>query len=469
MIQKNLLKIEIIIIFFSVILSFFFAVSDLKRYDKIKINFDNNSYNQLLYEDLGYTWQIADKFRKKLKSGKNFIESLPNYQHYFLPSIIVGYYYYLIDKDIFVEQLNNRDVIKVKNSKLPLLIFQIIIYYLSVFIFSTELKKKVKLPIYLSIFIFLTLEPSIFQWHHSFWSESIFLSLMLIIFYMLLKVKKEIFFNLLLGILISTLYLQRSVSFLYIIPVLIYLSLIFKTNIKPLLFTILGSFLIFFLIGFNNFKKTDRFYILSLEHQYYSYYHYFAGYIKADRKNIEISKAEEELQIAESNWMTANKIDLDHAEDYLKAIDFRNKSFLNEVIQNPLFTIKFFTKKVIMMCIIHPTWVEQSYKTDKSDPEARNNPKKYYHKNLKRNILYSIFLYFFILIGFISWIKNILKYKSLDNFDKFIIFNILSILYFVLISGFWGNPKYFTPCTLSLSLFFGYGINVILQKFKIVK
>ena len=65
--------------------------------------------------------------------------------------------------------------------------------------------------------------------------------------------------------------------------------------------------------------------------------------------------------------------------------------------------------------------------------------------------------------------KNILKYKSLDNFDKFIIFNILSILYFVLISGFWGNPKYFTPCTLSLSLFFGYGINVILQNFKIVK
>ena len=92
------------------------------------------------------------------------------------------------------------------------------------------------------------------------------------------------------------------------------------------------------------------------------------------------------MQIIEENWMTANKIDLDIAEDYLKAIDFRNKSFLNEVIQNPLFTIKFFTKKIIMMCIIHPTWVDQSYKTDKTDPEARNNPKKYYHKNLKRNI-----------------------------------------------------------------------------------
>ena len=137
---------------------------------------------------------------------------------------------------------------------------------------------------------------------------------------MLLKVKKEIFFNLLLGILISTLYLQRSVSFLYIIPVLIYLSLIFKTNIKPLLFTIFGSFLIFFLIGFNNFKKTDRFYILSLEHQYYSYYHYFAGYIKADREKIKNSKANEELAEIEENWMNINKIDLDVAEDYLKAI-----------------------------------------------------------------------------------------------------------------------------------------------------
>ena len=187
MIQKNLFKIEIVIIFFSIILSFYFAISDLKKFDKIKLNFKNQSYNQLLYEDLGYTWQIADEFRKKLDSGKGFIESLPNYKHYFLPSIIVGYYYHLIDKDIFVEQLNNKDVIKVKNSKLPLLIFQILIYYLSVFIFTKELKKKVKLPIYLPVLIFLTLEPSIIQWHHSFWSESLFLSLMLCIFYLLLK------------------------------------------------------------------------------------------------------------------------------------------------------------------------------------------------------------------------------------------------------------------------------------------
>ena len=180
---------------------------------------------------------------------------------------------------------------------------------------------------------------------------------MLFVFYLLLKGQKQIIFNFFLGVLVSFLYLQRSVSFLYIIPILIYLLLIFKTNIKPLIFTILGCLIVFFLIGLNNLKKTDKFYLLSLEHRYYSFYYYFASYLKADRENIEVSKAKEELKIIEGNWMDENNINLNITEDYLKAIDFRNKSFLNEVIQNPLFTIKLFTKKIVMMCIIHPTWV----------------------------------------------------------------------------------------------------------------
>ena len=203
MINKNIFKIEIFIIFFSIVLSIYFAVFDLNKFDKIKINFENETYNSLLYEDLEQTWRIADKFKNDLDSGKNFVDSLPSYRHYFLPSIIVGYYYHLIDKDIFIDQLNNKNVIKVNNSKLPILIFQIIFYYLSVFVFSIELKKKVKFPIYVSVLTFLSLEPSIFQWHHSFWSESIFLSLMLFVFYLLLKCQKKIIFNFFLGVLVS--------------------------------------------------------------------------------------------------------------------------------------------------------------------------------------------------------------------------------------------------------------------------
>ena len=60
----------------------------------------------------------------------------------------------------------------------------------------------------------------------------------------------------------------------------------------------------------NNLKKTDKFYLLSLEHRYYSFYYYFASYLKADRENIEVSKAKEELKIIEGNWMDENNINL---------------------------------------------------------------------------------------------------------------------------------------------------------------
>ena len=38
---------------------------------------------------------------KKLSKGKNLWFSLPSYDRFFLPSVIVGYYYHLIDKEIY--------------------------------------------------------------------------------------------------------------------------------------------------------------------------------------------------------------------------------------------------------------------------------------------------------------------------------------------------------------------------------
>ena len=46
-------------------------------------------------------------------------------------------------------------------------------------------------------------------------------------------------------------------------------------------------------IGYNNFK-TDNFHFLSKDHQYYSFYHYFAHVIKADNENTQ-QKAKEIL------------------------------------------------------------------------------------------------------------------------------------------------------------------------------
>ena len=45
----------------------------------------------------------------------------------------------------------------------------------------------------------------------------------------------------------------------------------------------------------------------------------------------------------------------------------------------------------------------------------------------------------------------------------------MTVLYFVLISGLWGNPKYLAPCILSIVLFFSMGaerlINFLKKKY----
>ena len=74
-------------------------------------------------------------------------------------------------------------------------------------------------------------------------------------------------------------------------------------------------------------------------------------------------------------------------------------------------------------------------------------------------------IYIFVAVGIINYIKKLIINKKMDKFDKFLLFNTLSILYFILISGMWGNPKYFTPCMISLSFYFSIGFVELKKKF----
>ena len=124
------------------------------------------------------------------------------------------------------------------------------------------------------------------------------------------------------------------------------------------------------------------------------------------------------------------------------------------------------------MSIIHPIWVHEHFFYDKSDPESYLNPKKYYHKNFYKNVIYSLILYPFIILGFFIFIKNFLMGDKKSNFDFFLIFNIFSILYYLSISGLWGNPKYFAPCMISIIFFFCIGLKKVItfsQKNKEIK
>ena len=445
----------------ALIINIAWSFYNLNKFDNIKVNFEGEYYNQLLYSDLGPTWIIADRFKKKLDNGESFFSSIPAYERFLLPSILVGYYYHIIDKEIFENKNENKKVIKEKNFKIFLLLFQILIYYSSVLLISSEIFKRFDHQKSKLIILFLCLEPSLLQWHSSFWSESIFLSLMILAFFILLKKSEKAFFNILLGFIVGLMFMQRSVSFLYILPICIYFFLVFKQRFKPLSFLLIGYFFVTALIGYNNLIKTGSVYFVPTHMTYYGYYHYFAHQILADRKNISYPEASEILKNNEMDWRKENNININNTEDLLKNIKYRNKVFAKEIIQNPLYSTQLFIKRSVKTSIIMPLWVNKKYYFDKTDPEAQNNPKEYYNKNLIYNIPYTLFIYLFFAIGFFNLFKKIFINKIKDPIDNFYIFNLISILYFLFIVGFWGNPKYFTPCMISISFFFAEGFFVI--------
>ena len=93
--------------------------------------------------------------------------------------------------------------------------------------------------------------------------------------------------------------------------------------------------------------------------------------------------------------------------------------------------------------------------------------KEYFHKSMNRNIVYSLIIYFFVLIGLKDFFMKLYKNRSFEFLDKFLIFNILSILYFISIAGLWGQPRYF--CTMFNKFIFLFCLslaNNILSRFK---
>ena len=128
-------KFELIIFSLVFLVSVLWSIYNVKNFDNNKINFDGKFYNQIAYHDIGAKWTIADKFRKDLKERKNFFEFLPLYEKYFLLSILLGTYYFLLDEVMFLEKDSNHRVVKVDKYKIYFLIFKSLLIYLSLFIF----------------------------------------------------------------------------------------------------------------------------------------------------------------------------------------------------------------------------------------------------------------------------------------------------------------------------------------------
>ena len=235
-----------------------------------------------------------------------------------------------------------------------------------------------------------------------------------------------------------------------------------------LAFMIVQSF-----VGFNNFTREGKFYILTADSKQAVYYNIAERIIKKGN-----NFTTEEFRIKEAevaiNWLQANAIEFD--EKKLKDIEKNGSTFkrarnsiinqkdkvsydnfyarrtIDILLDNPLVSLKLIFKNSLHAILLNPFHIysDHNFKTS-----------EYYYftsmhdKLVPPRIFYSILIYFICLVGFFTLLKE-KKYKLLSII-------MLSIVYHYGMISWHGNTRYFVPVLIYLSFLFGYGCNNLLS------
>jgi len=179
--NKALITIIILGITFSILYSLF----NLKYFDK---NQDLNKH-LMIRGDINLIWQESYEFKEDLLEKNKIIGAGKEYTRTFLPSKILSIFFIIFDEKLYQDY--EKKIVAI-GGKFKFLLFQVILYYIALLFFYKNLIKFYK-DENLSLFTvsFLALDPNIIQWHSTFWTESIFFSLQLILMSMIINKKKS--------------------------------------------------------------------------------------------------------------------------------------------------------------------------------------------------------------------------------------------------------------------------------------
>ena len=142
----------------------------ISKYDRLKTSTNDNYEHAMIKIAIERHWGEADRILKDIKSGKNYFASGKEYYDEFLPPRLVALYYYVTGYEIYDSEMK----IKRNNGKLPYLIIKTFLYYLALFYLCKKIFTIFPLKNCFFIILFLAFEPSIFQFHSSFWNEFLF-------------------------------------------------------------------------------------------------------------------------------------------------------------------------------------------------------------------------------------------------------------------------------------------------------
>ena len=426
----------------------------IKLFDKYEDSKKNPNKHLMINGDISDFWYEANLIDKEIQQGKNYLETGGEYRRPYLPSRTFYLFSYFFEKNL----ITDSGKVFIGTEKVLILIFQSLFFYSVLFALYKSILKKIPRLNSQIIILFLACEPTIFQYHSSFWSESIFFSLQLIILIFIFKNHYSISNLLLFGLILGIFYLQRSVSIFYILIVFTYFIIFIREKILRNLFLIFTGFMIVLaFIGFHNYKRAGVFYATSTQAKD-GFYVYLAPEILAKKHNINSKLALKNLQNKKVSWINENKLNIDKEIDRLRVYNYQQKEAFKIILENPLISFKVIANKTLHFFVIDPVthvYYFHRWNSDNGDFYKSEMQKKW----ISSRIIYSIFIYLFCFMGVLSIYKK-------KEYRHILIYIFLSIIYFTAVQSWYGGTRYFAPILIYLSFLFSYGVTFLIKNCK---
>ena len=454
-----------IIIILSFLLSITLSFHYLSKYDKlIKVEGTEGLIHPMIKSAVAHHWDEADEIITDIKNKKNFFEYGREYDE-FLPQRILALYYYIANKPIYDENKN----FETNNGKFLYLTLKTLLFYLVLIYFAHKIIKILPITNCFYIILFLAIEPTIFQFHSSFWNESLFFPLQILLLTRLMSANTNLFSNFITGIILGTMFMVSVESFYLIVPIIIFQIFKFKKKSFQVIFSCLFGFMfVLSIITFHNYKRTNNLFFMN-DGAKSALYLYIAPKILSMSEGISAVKAESKMNIKKLEWIKQNNINasftskgfrdlgiINNEVDRLKYYNYLQYSALDIIIKNPLSTVKFVFTKNIHTLVLNPFYIKNYYKFDTVRGKQAYYKSETHTYEIPYRIVYTAVIYVIMLIGI---------FHSFKNIDKILIFFIIALdLYPVFILGWMGANRYFVPSLIYLSIFFGNGMAGILNK-----
>jgi len=468
-------KSTLILIFIGFIISTSLTVNNLNKYDKYLIGDDGKPYHQMIKADVMRYVSHANVIKDQLQNGLNFFETGRSHFTKYLPPRILAAYYYFFN----IDPINESFVKKINlGIHFPYLLLQSIVYFFSVTLLYLSASKIFNPRTCFYLILFLSIEPTINQYHASLWSESFLFSFIILLTSLIINPNPKVRHFFLIGILLGTISLQKEYTIFYIIPIIIYYLFFLKDQrFKNATVLLLGFIVVQSILGFNNLKRSGEFYILSSTTKI-SLHNYIVPNVIMKVQKLDYSEYHLKEGKAALGWINKNSIAYNQESKKLKVRKGFNEyrgSIINEkdligfdnfitsrtfnyILQYPLDFTKHILKKSIHISLLNPFHIY-------SDNNYRSS--KIYYTSLEHDkfipyrIFYTLVIYFFCLVGFISMMKK-------KNY-KILFFLIISILSFYLPVSWLGNTRNFVPCLIFISFFFAFGAEKVQKLIEVTK